>query len=120
MWSHPYGKTDLEAGARPLYPMMLESPATPVGLHSQGVFNLVLSITFNNRGGSSGCFYPSDFRLLFDYWGGVGALYSAYPHTLYYSVAYVLLSPETSRELHSARNFYHLSRLCCWLNLCLY
>lgn len=26
MWSHPYGKTDLEAGARPLYPMMLESP----------------------------------------------------------------------------------------------
>ncbi|KAG5250562.1 protein LIFEGUARD [Salix suchowensis] len=26
MWSHPYGKTDLEAGVRPLYPMMLESP----------------------------------------------------------------------------------------------
>ncbi|KAF9686928.1 hypothetical protein SADUNF_Sadunf02G0041200 [Salix dunnii] len=26
MWAHPYGKTDLEAEARPLYPMMLESP----------------------------------------------------------------------------------------------
>ncbi|XP_031267528.1 protein LIFEGUARD 2 [Pistacia vera] len=26
MWSQPYGKTDVEAGARPLYPMMLESP----------------------------------------------------------------------------------------------
>ncbi|XP_011026112.1 PREDICTED: BI1-like protein isoform X1 [Populus euphratica] len=26
MWAQPYGKTDLEAGARPLYPMMLESP----------------------------------------------------------------------------------------------
>ncbi|KAG2697026.1 hypothetical protein I3760_07G087000 [Carya illinoinensis] len=26
MWSQPYRKTDLEAGARPLYPMMLESP----------------------------------------------------------------------------------------------
>ncbi|KAJ6336043.1 hypothetical protein OIU78_012612 [Salix suchowensis] len=94
MWSHPYGKTDLEAGARPLYPMMLESPATPVGLHSQGVFNLVLSITFNNRGGSSGCFYPSDFRLLFDYWGGVGALYTLLPMYYYHQkhpVNYILL-----------------------------
>lgn len=36
------------------------------------------------------------------------------------SVAYVLLSPEASCELLSARDFYHLSRLCCWLNLCLY
>jgi hypothetical protein len=26
MWAQPYGKTDLEAGARPLYPMILESP----------------------------------------------------------------------------------------------
>ncbi|KAL5561735.1 hypothetical protein UlMin_031482 [Ulmus minor] len=26
MWSQPYRKTDVEAGARPLYPMMLESP----------------------------------------------------------------------------------------------
>jgi len=26
MWNQPYGKTDLESGARPLYPMMLESP----------------------------------------------------------------------------------------------
>ncbi|XP_041018781.1 protein LIFEGUARD 2-like [Juglans microcarpa x Juglans regia] len=26
MWGQPYRKTDLEAGARPLYPMMLESP----------------------------------------------------------------------------------------------
>ncbi|EEF37569.1 protein LIFEGUARD 4 [Ricinus communis] len=26
MWAHPYRKSDVEAGARPLYPMMLESP----------------------------------------------------------------------------------------------
>ena len=26
MWNQPFGKTDLESGARPLYPMMLESP----------------------------------------------------------------------------------------------
>ncbi|XP_050237159.1 protein LIFEGUARD 4-like [Mercurialis annua] len=26
MWNHPYRKNDVEAGARPLYPMMLESP----------------------------------------------------------------------------------------------
>lgn len=26
MWNQPYGKSDLESGARPLYPMMLESP----------------------------------------------------------------------------------------------
>ncbi|XP_057964020.1 protein LIFEGUARD 2-like [Malania oleifera] len=26
MWQHPYRKSDVEAGARPLYPMMLESP----------------------------------------------------------------------------------------------
>ncbi|KAE8009770.1 hypothetical protein FH972_006186 [Carpinus fangiana] len=26
MWAQPYRKSDLEAGARPLYPMMLESP----------------------------------------------------------------------------------------------
>jgi FtsH-binding integral membrane protein len=26
MWAQPYRKNDLEAGARPLYPMMLESP----------------------------------------------------------------------------------------------
>ncbi|XP_062085456.1 protein LIFEGUARD 2 [Humulus lupulus] len=26
MWAQPYGKTDVEAGSRPLYPMMLESP----------------------------------------------------------------------------------------------
>lgn len=26
MWNQPHGKSDVEAGARPLYPMMLESP----------------------------------------------------------------------------------------------
>jgi len=26
MWTHPYRKNDVEVGARPLYPMMLESP----------------------------------------------------------------------------------------------
>lgn len=26
MWAQPYRKGDLEVGARPLYPMMLESP----------------------------------------------------------------------------------------------
>lgn len=26
MWTQPYRKTDEEVGARPLYPMMLESP----------------------------------------------------------------------------------------------
>lgn len=26
MWGQPYRKTDVEAGARPFYPMMLESP----------------------------------------------------------------------------------------------
>lgn len=26
MWNQPYGKPDVESGARPLYPMMLESP----------------------------------------------------------------------------------------------
>ena len=26
MWNQPYGKTDVEAGATPLYPMMFESP----------------------------------------------------------------------------------------------
>ena len=26
MWNQPLGKTDLESGSRPLYPMMLESP----------------------------------------------------------------------------------------------
>jgi FtsH-binding integral membrane protein len=26
MWAQPYRKSDVEAGARPLYPMMLESP----------------------------------------------------------------------------------------------
>ncbi|KAJ6337058.1 hypothetical protein OIU76_006846 [Salix suchowensis] len=35
MWSHPYGKTDLEAGVRPLYPMMLESPQLRWAFHSQ-------------------------------------------------------------------------------------
>lgn len=35
-------------------------------------------------------------------------------------VSVVLLSPEASSELYSTWDFYHFSRVCCWIDLCIY
>lgn len=149
MWRRQFQKSDVEAGARPLYPMMLESPelrwafirkiysiitvqllvtiavaATVVSVHPIALFFV-----------SSGAGLALYIVIIITPFIGMFYSYSVFQSFLWKYfwiltmtffflgvsvVSLVLLPPEAPGELRITWDFYRLACLCGWIDLCIY
>lgn len=152
MWARPFQKSDVEAGARPLYPMMLESPelrwafirkiysiltvqllvtiavaATVVSVHPIALFfvssgaglalYIVLIITpFIGM-------FTVTFSVILFFNLFFGSTFDFLLWLFFFLVSVmslVLLPPEAPGELRITWDFYRLTCLCGWIDLCIY